>query len=79
MSHLTPATFYDWLLLIKKHHLKLGPLEGFKDSLVHHALDANNRNISYGFWDHQSGSGYLDPEKPKLQKEEAGEWDVFKK
>jgi hypothetical protein len=64
MPAITPATFYEWLMLVKQHRLKLGPLEGFKDSLVHHALGRYDKR-SYGFWDHQSCTGFLNPETPE--------------
>jgi len=57
-----PATFYEWLMLIKHHKLRLGPLEGYRDSLVHHALGRTNGQ-SFGFWDHQANSGFLDMER----------------
>jgi hypothetical protein len=60
MSAIRPATYYEWLLLIQRHHLRLGPLERAGGSLVNHALDPTNRTISIGFWDHQSGTGLLD-------------------
>ena len=62
MASLAPATFYDWLMLLNQHRLKCGPLEAFKDSRTHHALGRYD-NRPYGFWDHQSGCGYLDPDK----------------
>jgi hypothetical protein len=62
MAAIYPKTFYEWLMLLNRHRLKLGPLEAFKDSRVHHALGVIDRQ-SYGFWDHQSNTGVLDPDK----------------
>jgi hypothetical protein len=79
-----PASFYDWLMLLNKHHLKVGPLEAFKDERFHHALSRSNSNISFGFWDHRTATGFLDMDNQTFVKEEAArrqasEWDVFGK
>lgn len=63
MATIYPKTFYEWLMLLNRHRLKCGPLEAFKDSRVHHALGRVDKR-SYGFWDHQSGTGILTPEEP---------------
>ena len=57
-----PATFYDWLMLLNHHRLKCGPLEAFQNERFHHALGRVDRQ-SYGFWDHRSNTGYLEPDK----------------
>jgi hypothetical protein len=57
----TPKTYYEWLMRLNEHRLKCGPLEAFKDSRVHHALKPGTiGNVSYGMWDHQTQTGYLE-------------------
>ena len=62
MSAIRPATYHEWLLLVKRNKLRLGPLEGIGEALCNHALHRLNGRVSYGFWDHQAGSGFLDME-----------------
>ena len=63
MAVINPATFYEWLMLANRHRLKIGPLEAFKDSRVHHALGRVDKR-SYGFWDHQTCIDFLNPNEP---------------
>ena len=63
MAAITPKTFYEWLMLLNVHRLKCGPLEAAGASRTHHALGKYD-NQPYGFWDHQSATGYLDPDHP---------------
>ena len=67
MSAIRPATYHAWLLLVKKNRLRLGPLEGMGESLVNHALARSSNRASYGFWDHQSNTGFIDMEQGNLQ------------
>lgn len=76
---LRPKTFYEWLLLMKQHHLKLSRLEGLDSSLVHHALDGKNPNLSYGMWDHQAAAGYLDLGNRIFIGERHPQWDELTK
>ena len=80
----TPTTFYAWLMLVKKHGLKCAPLEAFQDERFNHAVSKTNANISFGFWDHRTASGFLDMDSTIFRKEQealkkASEWDVFGK
>lgn len=79
-----PNTFYSWLMLLNKHHLKVGPLESFKDERFQHALSRSNSNVSFGFWDHRTDSGFLDMDNQTFVKEDnarrqSSGWDVFGK
>jgi hypothetical protein len=62
MAVIRPATFYDWLMLLHEHRLKCGPLEAFDGERFHHAIGRFDRQ-SYGFWDHRTQTGYLEPDK----------------
>lgn len=73
MAKITPQSFYEWLMLLNAHHLKCGPLEAFKDSRVHHAISRTDSKITYGFWDHQTNTGYLDLDQSQAPKPEVKE------
>ena len=61
MNKEPPKTYYEWLMRLNELRLKCGPLEAFKDSRVHHALKPGTiGNVSYGMWDHQTQTGYLE-------------------
>jgi len=76
---LRPKTFYEWLLLLKANKLKLGPLEGIRESLVHHALSPKDRNYSHGFWDHQANTGFIDLVGEFRGERPGTAWDVLTK
>lgn len=62
MTEIKPKTFYDWLMLLNQHGLKCGPLEAFRESRTHHALSRTNGRLTFGLWDHQSNTGFLNPD-----------------
>jgi hypothetical protein len=60
----TPKSYYEWLLLLNKLRLKVGPCESFQDERFNHALKPGTiGNVSYGMWDHKTNSGYISWEK----------------
>jgi hypothetical protein len=63
MPMVVPKTFYEWLMILKANNLRCGPLEAYRDSRTNHALGRNTvGRIVYGFWDHQTNTGYVDVE-----------------
>lgn len=64
MINPTPKTYYQWLMLLTANGLKCGPLQSFKDARVHHAIKPNTLgNVSFGMWDHQTDTGFIDWDK----------------
>jgi hypothetical protein len=55
-----PKTFYEWLMILKDHRLKAGPLEAFQDERFQHAVKPGTiGNVSFGMWDHKTNTGYI--------------------
>lgn len=64
MPNTVPKTFYEFLMLLNEHRLKVGPVEAFKDERFSHALGRNTiGRVSYGMWDHKTCTGFLDMDK----------------
>lgn len=61
MPNLVPKTFYEFLMLLNEHRLKVGPVEAFKEERYSHALGRNTvGRVSYGMWDHKTNAGFID-------------------
>jgi hypothetical protein len=59
-----PKSFYEWCLILRQLRLKIGPYETFKDEIFTHALKPGTLGqVSYGMWDHKTGTGYISWEK----------------
>lgn len=87
MAKITPKTYYEWLMVLNQHRLKVAPMESFGDERFNHAVarGAASSSFSYGMWCHRTDTGWVDPDALRPKKEVTPappipdgdkEWDV---
>jgi hypothetical protein len=63
MDYENPVDFDAWIARAKTFGLKISAIEGGSKNPCQFALNPNNYQQSYGFWDHTAGAGYIETAK----------------